>query len=218
MPFDLDARAAGAAESKPAALEWSPTGKPVATSTTPVGRNPEREPRAKAGARVEGSKSKAPDFILSDQDGKRFESTMLRGKIVVLDFIYTTCTDVCPLFTANFARLQRQLASAHRNEVFFISITTDPEIDSPKVLKSYGQRYGADFSTWAFLTGAEAELKKVWDGFGVRVIRKGRGLVQHTSLTTVIDPQGNRRFNFLGEKCQFKDLARDVMTLLDKKP
>ncbi len=91
-------------------------------------------------------------------------------------------------------------------------------MDSPKVLRSYAQRYGADFATWVFLTGTEAELKKVWDGFGIRVVRKGRGLVQHTSLATVIDPQGIRRFNFLGEKWQLKDLERDIMALLDKKP
>jgi len=142
----------------------------------------------------------------------------LRGKVVALDFIFTTCTDVCPLFTAHFAQLQKTLKSRQRADFFLVSITTDPEVDSPKVLKSYAQRYGADFATWAFLTGTEAELKKVWDGFGIRVIRKGRGLVQHTSLTTVIDPQGIRRFNFLGEKWQLKDLEHDVMMLLDKKP
>lgn len=160
---------------------------------------------------------KAPDFTLIDQNGKRFLSTSLRGKIVVLDFIYTTCTDVCPLFTANFARLQRRLATDHRSEVFFISITTDPEIDSPKVLKSYAQRYGADFSNWAFLTGTEAQLKEVWKGFGIRVIHKGRGLVQHDSVTTLIDRQGVRRFNHFGEKWRLEDVERDLLFLLAEK-
>src|ERR1043166_3282210 len=118
---------------------------------------------------------KAPDFVLTDQDGKRFDSATLRGKVVAIDFIYTTCTDVCPLFTANFAQMQRTVNAAHPDGVFFISITTDPEIDSPKVLKSYAQRYGADFRNWAFLTGTEAELKPVWNGLGIRVINKGRG-------------------------------------------
>jgi protein SCO1 len=162
--------------------------------------------------------TKAPDFILLDQDGKPFASKSLRGKVVALDFIFTTCIDVCPLFTANFAQLQKTLKSRQRADFFIVSITTDPEVDSPKVLKSYAQRYRADFATWAFLTGTEAELKKVWNGFGIRVIPKGRGLVQHTSLTTVIDPQGIRRFNFLGEKWQLKDLERDMMALLDKMP
>jgi hypothetical protein len=60
-------------------------------------------------------------------------------------------------------------------------------------------------------------LKELWSGFGVRVIKKGRGLVQHTSLTTVIDRKGLRRFNYLGEKWRLQDLETDVLTLLEKK-
>src|SRR5262247_3608918 len=164
-----------------------------------------------------GINTKAPDFVLLNQDGNRFDSTTLRGKVVVLNFIFTTCTDVCPLFTANLAQLQRTLKNDTGN-VFFVSITTDPEVDSPKILKSYGQRYGADFQNWAFLTGSEAQLQQVWKGFDVRVIKKGRGLVQHTSLTTVIDRQGTRRFNFFGEKWPLNDLLRDISALLEVKP
>ena len=160
---------------------------------------------------------KAPDFILLNQDGTRFESAKLRGKVVVIDFIYTTCTDVCPLFTANFAQLQRTLNKEHAGDVFFISITTDPEVDSPKVLKAYAQRYGADFTNWAFLTGTEKQLKAVWKGLDIRVIRKGRGLVQHTSLTTILDRQGLRRFNHFGEKWQTKDVLSDISALFEKK-
>ena len=162
--------------------------------------------------------TKAPAFVLLNQEGSRFDSTTLRGKVVVLDFIFTTCTDVCPLFTANFAQLQRTLKNEHAGNVFLVSITTDPEVDSPKVLKSYAQRYGADFQNWAFLTGSESQLKQVWKGFDVRVIKKGRGLVQHTSLTTVIDRQGTRRFNYFGEKWQLKELLRDTSALLEEKP
>ena len=162
--------------------------------------------------------TKAPDFVLLNQDGERLDSSKLRGKIVAIDFIYTTCTDVCPLFTANFAQLQQILKKDHERETFFVSITTDPEVDSPKVLKAYAQRYGADFRNWAFLTGTEEQLKAVWQGFGIRVIRKGRGLVQHTSLTTLLDRQGIRRFNHFGEKWQTKEVLNDMSSLLEKKP
>jgi len=161
--------------------------------------------------------TKAPEYVLLNQEGNRFDSTTLRGKVVVLNFIFTTCTDVCPLFTANLAELQRTLKN-ERSNIFLVSITTDPEVDSPKVLKSYAQRYGADFQNWAFLTGSESQLKQIWKGFDVRVIKKGRGLVQHTSLTTVIDRQGIRRFNFFGEKWPLKDLLRDTSALLEEKP
>jgi protein SCO1 len=157
---------------------------------------------------------KAPDFTLIDQDGKRFLSTSLRGKIVVLDFIYTTCTDVCPPFTANFAALQRWLKPEQKSAVFLVSITTDPEIDSPKIFKAYANRYGADFSNWAFLTGTEAQLKEVWKGFGIRVISRARGLIQHDSVTTLIDRQGVRRVNHFGEKVLLADVERDLLQLL----
>jgi protein SCO1/2 len=161
---------------------------------------------------------KAPDFVLTDQDGKRFDSATLRGKVVVIDFIYTTCTDVCPLFTANFAQMQRTINADHSDSVFFVSITTDPEIDSPTVLKSYAQRYGADFRNWAFVTGTEMQLKPVWNGLGIRVIKKGRGLVQHTSLTTLLDRQGIRRFNHFGEKWKTGDVLKDMSSLINEKP
>ena len=162
--------------------------------------------------------TKAPGFVLLNQEGNRFDSTILRGKVIVLNFIFTTCTDVCPLFTAHLAELQRALKNESAGNLFLVSITTDPEVDSPKVLKSYAQRYGADFQNWAFLTGSESQLKQVWKDFDVRVVKKGRGLVQHTSLTAVIDRQGIRRFNFFGEKWQLKDLLHDTSALLEEKP
>lgn len=160
---------------------------------------------------------KALDFVLIDQDKQSFDTTQLRGKVVVMNFIFTTCTDVCPLFTVNLVELQRKLNERYGDKLFLISVTTDPEVDSAKHLKAYAERHKADLKNWAFLTGTEAQLKTVWNGFGVRVIKKGRGLVQHTSLTTVIDQQGIRRFNYLGEKWRLQDLEKDLLTLLDKK-
>jgi protein SCO1/2 len=157
-----------------------------------------------------------PDFVLINQDKERFDSAKLRGKVVALNFIFTTCSDVCPIFTANLAQVQRTLNGRYAEAIFFVTITTDPEVDSPKVLKAYAQRYNAEFKNWAFLTGPEAELKRVWTSFGIRVIRKARGLIQHDSLTTVIDQQGARRFNHYGEKWRVKDLEKDMLSLLEK--
>ena len=157
---------------------------------------------------------KAPDFTLIDQEGKAFVSqNRLHGKIVAINFIYTTCSDVCPLFTVEFARLQRALSAQPRQNFFLLSMTTDPEIDTPKVLKAYAQRFDADFQNWAFLTGNDSQMKEVWKGFGVQVVRRGRGLVQHSSLTTLIDGQGTRRVNFFGPQWQFSDLLKDMRAL-----
>jgi protein SCO1 len=184
---------------------------------SPVGVHPHVPGARDVAPITTGLNTKVPDFILLNQDGKSFDSATLRGKVVVVNFIFTTCTDVCPLFTAHFAQLQRALKNGPAGDLYFVSITTDPEVDSPKVLKSYAQRYGVDFQNWAFLTGTEAQMKQVWKGFGVRVVHKGRGLVQHTSLTTVIDREGVRRFNYFGEKWQLKDLQQDIAALLAKK-
>jgi protein SCO1/2 len=155
-----------------------------------------------------------PPFALIDQEGNPFNAeNKLRGKIVAINFIYTTCSDVCPLFTLEFARLQQSLRSQTQVNSFLVSITTDPEIDSPKVLKAYARRFGADFQNWAFLTGDESRLRDVWKGFGVQVIRRGRGLVQHTNLTTLIDRHGIRRINFLGSQWQSSDFLKDMRAL-----
>jgi protein SCO1 len=160
------------------------------------------------------SNVKMPSFTLIDQEGNPFTAEdKLRGKIVAINFIYTTCSDVCPLFTVEFARLQQALRTQTQLNSFLVSITTDPEIDSPKVLKAYARRFGADFQNWAFLTGDEARMRDVWKGFGVQVIRRGRGLVQHTNLTTVIDTNGTRRINFLGAQWQFSDFLKDMRAL-----
>ncbi len=156
----------------------------------------------------------APAFVLVDQENQPFASTKLRGKTVVLNFIFTTCTDVCPLFTAKLVQLQRKLNGQFGSELFFVSVTTDPEIDSPKVLKAYALRHGADLENWAFLTGSEAQLKSVWRSYSLQVIRRKRGLVQHTSLTTVIDRTGLRRQNYWGERWSLEDLERDLLAVL----
>jgi protein SCO1/2 len=162
--------------------------------------------------------TKAPDFTLVSQDGKRFSADKTRGKVVLVTFIFTTCPDVCPFITAKFAQIQRAVAKDNRpDDVLLISITTDPEVDTPQVLKSYAQRYSADLKSWAFLTGNERELAAVWRSFGVTVKKRDRGLVQHTGLTTLIDRRGMRRFNYYGDLWQEKDVLKDISTLLAEK-
>jgi protein SCO1 len=185
--------------------------------STVAGHEPSKT-KTEASRRVT-SNVKMPPFALIDQEGNPFNAeNKLRGKIVAINFIYTTCSDVCPLFTLEFARLQQALRSQTQVNSFLVSITTDPEIDSPKVLKAYARRFGGDFQHWAFLTGDESRLKDVWKGFGVQVIRRGRGLVQHTNLTTLIDGHGIRRINFLGPQWQSSDFLKDMRALSASPP
>lgn len=154
------------------------------------------------------------EFVLVDQNSRVFQFSMLTGRVVVVAFAYTTCPDVCPLITAALSRVQSGLTPDERKKVFLLTITTDPEIDSPKVLAGYGKRYGVDSSNWSFLTGDQAALQKVWKNFGVGVKRKARGLVDHTPLTAVVDRQGKMRVAYVGPAPDAKAVLQDIRALL----
>ena len=154
------------------------------------------------------------NFTLVDQNSREFQFSKLTGRVVVVAFAYTTCPDVCPLITAALGRVQSGLTPDERKRVFLLTITTDPEIDSPKVLAGYGRRYGADSSNWFFLTGNQAALEKVWKNFGVGVKRRARGLVDHTPLTAVVDRQGKMRVAYVGTAPDAKVVLQDIRTLL----
>lgn len=154
------------------------------------------------------------DFSLTDQTGKPFRFRALRGKVVVLSFIYTTCPDVCPLITSSMRLVQKNLRKTERDSAFFLSITIDPEVDSAQVLRAYAKRYKVDFSNWSFLTGDMEALVPIWKSFGVKVERKARGLVDHTSLTALIDGKGIMRFAYHGTSPDHKIILRDIHSLL----
>jgi len=154
------------------------------------------------------------DFTLFDQNSRELKFRQLAGHVVVVAFAYTTCPDVCPLITAALRQVQTGLTAQEREKVFLLTITTDPEIDSPKILANYGKRYGAEFTNWSFLTGDLSALQKVWKNFGVGVQRKGRGLVDHTPLTALIDRRGKMRVAYVGPSPDAKLVLRDVRQLL----
>ena len=103
----------------------------------------------------------AAGFTLTTQDERRLSLSELRGKVVVLTFIYTTCTDTCPLLTGKMASLQPRLGPDFGPRVFFVSVSVDPERDTPARLKGYGIAHGAKFDGWAFVTGTPAEIREV---------------------------------------------------------
>jgi protein SCO1/2 len=153
------------------------------------------------------------NFSLTDQSGRQFELASIKGRIILVDFAYTTCPDVCPLMTAALRTVQTNLSATERKTVYLLTITTDPEIDIPKVLAAYAKRYHVDLTNWAFLTGDQSSLAQVWKSFGVRVVRRARGLVDHTPLTAVIDQSGAMRFAYHGAAPDPKIILRDIRSL-----
>jgi protein SCO1 len=164
------------------------------------------------------SSTPAPSFVLVDQSGKAFHFNPPTGKLLLVTFVYTTCPDVCPLFTAKLASIQRTLEEEKRDDYLLLTITTDPVRDTPAKMKAYAQAFHADFQRWHFLSGNREALAQVWKDFGVTVKDLGNGQIQHTNLTTLIDPQGIRRVDYYGDKWQEKEILKDLARLRQTRP
>lgn len=132
----------------------------------------------------------APPFALVDQDGHVLALESLRGTAVLLDFVYTSCPGPCPIQTSARARVQRDLPEALRPRVHFVSISLDPERDTPDALRAYALARGADLARWSFLTGELAAVDAVLESYGVGRVREPDGKLEHVVVTFLIDPQG----------------------------
>jgi len=109
-----------------------------------------------------------PNVILTTQDGTKvhFYDDVLKGKIVVIDLIYTHCIDACPLETARLAQVQKMLGDRVGKDIFFYSISIDPNRDTPKVLKAYAEKYHAG-PGWTFLTGKKSDIDLISKKLGL---------------------------------------------------
>ena len=157
---------------------------------------------------------RAPRFTLTTQDGARLSLDDLRGKVVAVTFIYTSCADTCPILTTKMAVLQKRLGADFGQRVFFASITVDPERDTPVALKHYADRHGADLRGWVFLTGAPAEIGEVAKSYGIYYKKSARGDVDHTFLTSLVDRSGILRVQYLGVRFDPDEMLRDLQSLV----
>jgi protein SCO1 len=158
----------------------------------------------------------APDFALTSQDGVEVTLGALRGKVVAVTFIYTWCPDVCPMLTDKLARVQDALGPDFGSKVAFVSITVDPERDTPDVLKEYAAAFDANLAGWSFLTGTPAAVRDVAQGYGVAVAPAADGQVDHTLLTTLVDRQGNMRVQYLGYRFDPEEFQHDLLDLVNE--
>jgi protein SCO1/2 len=156
----------------------------------------------------------APEFALTSQDGGPVRLADFRGKVVAITFIYTLCSSTCPALTPMMARVQDELREDFGKRIAFVSITVDPERDTPEVLKLYAQAFGADLAGWSFLTGTPAAIHDLMRRYGVFASHAGNGDIDHTFLTSIVDQQGLIRVQYLGTRFDPEEFRRDLASLV----
>jgi protein SCO1/2 len=162
----------------------------------------------------------APATVLVDTAGKRFDLASLRGKVVLVSFVYTNCNGVCPATTQTLTRIQRRLKEANLwgAAVAFVSITLDPKRDTTAALRQYARLFGADPSNWHFLTGSPGDVGSVIAAWGIWVKSDPSGVLDHSSRIFLLDPRGRQREIYNLEFLQAESVLQDVRRLLGEIP
>jgi protein SCO1/2 len=156
----------------------------------------------------------APPFTLIDQDGNPKSLADWRGRVVLLDFIWTRCPGPCPILTGLHVQVQRELPRALREKVQIVSISLDPVRDTPTVLREYAAKRGADLAGWSFLTGAPDAVDAVLKSYGIGSAKAPDGQIEHVVATFLIDGEGQIRRRYVGlEGHAPSELVRDIERL-----
>jgi len=135
------------------------------------------------------------DSALLDQAGKslKLKSEVMADRIVVLDFVFTTCTTICPVLTATMVRVQNELDAKAREDVRMVTITVDPARDTPARMKEYGDKMGVK-PGWVWLTGPTGRVNEVLKGFGAYA----PSFEDHPPLILVGDARSGQWTRFFG--------------------
>jgi protein SCO1/2 len=145
------------------------------------------------GQHVRGA-APAPDFALRDQHGHTIQLSALRGRIVVLTFLYTHCVDVCPLIAINVSSAVRSLGPRAR-DVAMVAVSVDPDHDTPAAVARFlsEEHLPARFH---YLTGPLSELKPVWQNYNLLIEPGTNGRVAHSAYVLVLDRRGRPRIYY----------------------
>jgi protein SCO1 len=168
----------------------------------------------------------APPFTLTNQDGKKISMNDFRGRALAITFIYARCPlpEYCIRMSTNFSDLANMLRTDAelRDKIRLLSISFDPENDTPEKLRSYGIGYlgvGAkpDFTVWQLAVGKDAEVRKIADFYGLRyeVDESNKALINHSLRTAVIAPDGKVAKILTGNDWTPADLLKELKATLD---
>ena len=168
--------------------------------------------------------SQLSDFELTNQDGRTVKAEDLKGSVLVVNFIFTSCADTCPRLTAQMAKIQSRLMGVGP-AIRLLSISVDPRTDTPAVLKEYGERYHADFKIWQFLTGPLESIQKVVvEGFKIAAVQEKSQMTNLMEIThgehfVIVDQLGQIRSYLQGSNdAEINQIVRTVAILANSNP
>jgi protein SCO1/2 len=160
-----------------------------------------------------------PDESLLNQDGTTVRLSSFRGKVLALTFIYTRCPlpDFCIRMSNQFARIQKSLKGdgSLNGRWHLLSVSFDPKFDRPPVLKHYAAEYGADFSSWDFVTDGDTSgpvIRRLADGLGLEY-SEDEGLIDHNLRTVLIDTEGKLVKVITGNEWNPEEVAAEIRRL-----
>lgn len=165
----------------------------------------------------------APPLSLLDQTGNVFDEARVKGKVWVANFMFTSCPDVCPLLTSKMRSLQLRFGN-HRKDIAFVSISVDPDHDTPAVLAQFAKEHEADLGNWSFLTGPSEQVRSVvMEGFKqameeVPATDSEPRNILHGTHITLIDKRGRIRGFYRTDNASLLSLTKDAQALMKETP
>jgi len=137
----------------------------------------------------------APEFKLIDSHEQPIGLRQFQGKAVLVAFFFTTCNGTCPATTARLAKIQEEVArhAGLKDRVQILSITLDPERDTPEKLRGYSRLYDVDERNWAFVTGARDDIRRTLGDWQIWAKPAANGQLDHPSRVYLVDPKGRIR-------------------------
>jgi cytochrome oxidase Cu insertion factor (SCO1/SenC/PrrC family) len=163
------------------------------------------------------------EIALIDQDDHAFQVAKLAGKVTLYNFIFTHCSNVCPIQTKQLSDIQKSLSADTRKHVLFVSVSLDPLNDTPAVLKAFAQKNGVDFNGWSFVTGKPQDIQKLSEKLGLydkrkeaeqKDIKRPDGHMTHLWL---VNSDGQLMQRYIGNNIDAKRLTNEISTLVTMK-
>jgi protein SCO1/2 len=167
---------------------------------------------ASSAASSPASTRRASDRLLN-QRGEPFAMDQLRGESVVLNFIFTHCPGICPLQTQALRRVRAALPESVRERVQFVSVSVDPERDTPEALAAFAAQQGADDERWSFVTGPAPELSALGESYSAHALPAGAGPLDHRTEVRLINAEGRLMQTYTGNPLDEPRLAREIQTV-----